>query len=385
MLNSLNTGVTRRERRRHRYHQLMIAREKRKNSRQIYWKPLIAIETATILAIAWFIQMEIIRNRLVPSYMTYSQMKKFPLQQGEVLTQAVGVFGRMYRDLEYSKFVLTDTGKCHLDGRIGYIDWYDTARIGYRALICPLGSSDPREGIHMVVKPEHMECTKKVDLTKTAVYTKIKEKQCQITIRNRLPKNESDTFPITIRSNVLQKLLGIYPNPEMQSREAFLKLVELQEEEEKINAEEKRKIIEEQSNYAKNMSSFFSSHAPITIRPRKRIKYVTDPTKPLSPQEHQIQAVWNSKREHIRNVIFTPKGDDEKHLFTFPFGTSDNSLMQCSKEMIELDGHHSKGIRHDDVFKHFQHTPIVLTTTSLKSLQPGSDIDADVLDFCANW
>ena len=365
---------------------MILMREQRKTSRQSYWKPLIAIEMAVIVSIAWMIQMEIIRLQLVPSYMTFTQMKKFSTFQQEVISQATGIFGKMYRNMEYGKFILTDTGNNHLDGRIGYIDWYDSTCIGYHVLLCPRGKSDPREGVHMVVKPEHMESVKKVDthhIHRDYVVTKTEE--CHVSIQNFLPKRERDVFPVVIRSAVLQKLMSIYPNLDRQSNEAFLKLVELQEQVQQIEEEQKQQIADQQCEYEQAMSKLFSHYTHASTRPRKRTKLRKDSNAPLSHQEMQIQAVWKSKMDYVRSVIFERDTDDEEHLFTFPFTTTDNSLMSCSDHMIELGAHHRDGVRHDNLFKSISPTPVILTTASLKSLQPGFDIDEDVLNFCAKW
>jgi len=42
------------------HNRLVQLRENRKQERRMYWKDLIKIEIATILSIAWFIQMELL-------------------------------------------------------------------------------------------------------------------------------------------------------------------------------------------------------------------------------------------------------------------------------------------------------------------------------------
>ena len=119
------SGVTRQEKRTLDYHKFIQAREERKNVRRAYWKDLIRIEIATILSIAWFIQMELIRTGQVPSVWTLTQMQKVPLFQQGLIKQASTVYNNVYRDRESSQFILTDTGIDQLDGRIGYIDSYN--------------------------------------------------------------------------------------------------------------------------------------------------------------------------------------------------------------------------------------------------------------------
>ena len=53
-----------------------------------------------------------------------------------------------------SQFIICDTGNDQLDGRIGYVDWFDADHLGYRSLLCPKGSSDFGHSIPMLVKPK---------------------------------------------------------------------------------------------------------------------------------------------------------------------------------------------------------------------------------------
>ena len=91
----LSKGKTNEESRRIDYHRLIHSREKRKQSRRLYWRDLIKIEIATILSIAWFIQIELIRTKQVPPSITYTQMQKFPLFQKEVANKASTVYNDM--------------------------------------------------------------------------------------------------------------------------------------------------------------------------------------------------------------------------------------------------------------------------------------------------
>ena len=49
-----------------------------KKAQYLYWKDLISIEIATILSIAWFIQMELIQKKRVSIHFTLTQMQRFP-------------------------------------------------------------------------------------------------------------------------------------------------------------------------------------------------------------------------------------------------------------------------------------------------------------------
>ena len=78
--------------------------------------------------------------------------------------------------------------------------------------------------------------------------------------------------------------------------------------------------------------------------------------------------------------------NDGEHLFTFPFYTTDNSLMLCSDGLIDLNGHHSDRVRHEVIFTRNTLTdPVIITATSVRSLSPGVDINEDVINFCLEW
>ena len=129
------------EKRKIRHHQHVFLREKRKQKRRTYWKELIKIELATILTIAWYIQVELIRTKQVPSYLTYTQMQKFPAFQKEVANQASIVYNDMYRDTQFSQFILCDTRNNQLDGKFGFVDWYDDTKTHCHVEVCNDGSS----------------------------------------------------------------------------------------------------------------------------------------------------------------------------------------------------------------------------------------------------
>ena len=77
---------------------------------------------------------------------------------------------------------------------------------------------------------------------------------------------------------------------------------------------------------------------------------------------------------------------DGEHLFTFPVHTTDNSLTSCSHGLIELGGQ-LHGQVHDDVIfpKTTVTDTVVITTTSIRSLSPGVDINEDTVNFFLKW
>jgi len=96
--------------------------------------------------------------------------------------------------------------------------------------------------------------------------------------------------------------------------------------------------------------------------------------------------VWKAKIEHIQATMNNKHTHDGEHLFSFPFHTTDNSLTSCSHGLIELGGQLGDQVRDDVIFPKTTVTDtVVITTTSVRSLSPGVDINEDVMNFCLKW
>ena len=97
------------------------------NNRSTYWKPFIVREVAVVLALAWYIKVELLRTKQLPQHFTYSRIDRAPLLKADIFNQARAMYGTLYRsDDHFNKFCIQDTGKKHLDGKIGMIRAYDT-------------------------------------------------------------------------------------------------------------------------------------------------------------------------------------------------------------------------------------------------------------------
>ena len=151
------------------HHQHVILREHHKQNRRSYWKELIKIELVTILSIAWFIQVELIQTKQVPSYLTYTQMQKFPVFQKEIANQASIVYNDMYWDHQFSLFTLCDTINDQLNSTFGFVDWYDSNKTKFHVLLCHDGSSSFGSGTPATAKTEHMESVKKSRCINTTI------------------------------------------------------------------------------------------------------------------------------------------------------------------------------------------------------------------------
>lgn len=182
---TIDSSSLSKEKRRIKNHRILQQRELRKQARRLYWKDLIKIELATILSLAWFIQMELIRTNQVPTYFTLPQMQKLPTLQLDIMSQASSVYNDMYRDRKSSQFILCDTGNPHLDGRVGYVDWFDEIHVKYHVLVCGKGFSDYENTVPMTLRPENMESV--VTVNKQKYNKEAKQDNSTVGIKNFLP------------------------------------------------------------------------------------------------------------------------------------------------------------------------------------------------------
>ena len=163
-------------------------------------------------------------------------------------------------------------------------------------------------------------------------------------------------------------------------------MVKILEERERAENEERNKVAHQQMQYNEAMERFLSRHESIGTHPRKQMKSSQLQAPSNSSHNNQLKSLWNAKIEYIRGTAFNKQDEHDKHLFTFPFATSDNSLVTCLEGFTELAEHQHEAVRHDAVvLKDFVGDPIVMTTYSLRTLNPGNDIDKDILRFCLKW
>ena len=364
------------------HHQHVILREHRKQNRRSYWRELIKIELVTILSIAWFIQVELIRTKQVPSYLTYTQMQKFPVFQKEIANQASIVYNDMYRDHEFSKFILCDTRNDQLNGKIGFVDWYDSNKTEFHVLLCHDGSSSFDRGTPATAKTEHMESVKKVKLSE--YNKKPKRDDCHVEINNSLINGTCKILQVRVRHDVLEHVCKLHSAPQRQNEQAYEIMSKMLEEKEEKQREEEASITKAREDYYRNMQVFLSSHRPVEARPRKKARTIAANTNTVL--SIPVQSAWKAKFEHISNTFTNRQQQEGEHLFTVPFSTSDNSLRSCGNGLVELMGQNNEEACHDVVYSNNMKTsPIVITTESIKSLSPGESMDEDVFNFCLKW
>ena len=87
-----------------------------------------------MLAIVWYIKIELLRCKQLPSYITYTNMDLVPKLKADIQKQVSLVYSNIYRkDDKVNKFFMVDTKRNDLDGKVGMISSYDAIRCCYVA------------------------------------------------------------------------------------------------------------------------------------------------------------------------------------------------------------------------------------------------------------
>ena len=99
--------------------------QNRKISRSNYWAPVLARESSIVLAIAWYIGIELLRTKQLPQYINHTGINRVPCLRADIQKQAAGVHTNLFRkDDIVNKFYVADTGRKNLDGKVGLITSY---------------------------------------------------------------------------------------------------------------------------------------------------------------------------------------------------------------------------------------------------------------------
>ena len=100
-------------------HQKLIMAQRRTFFRSNYWAPVIARERSIVLAIAWYIGVELLRTKQLPQYITYTGIGRVPCLRADIQKQAARVYTNIFRkDDIVNKFYVADTGQIILMERL---------------------------------------------------------------------------------------------------------------------------------------------------------------------------------------------------------------------------------------------------------------------------
>ena len=188
-----------------------------------------------------------------------------------------------------------------------------------------------------------------------------------------------------IRNDVFKNLRLKYNHPENKASD-FDEMTKIMKEKEKTELENRAKIFEQKIQYHEAMIDFMKNHYPTDNRSGKKFIFYSNNVHPMSSHDFQVQTFWKARYKHIQATVCQSQCTYDHHLFTFPFTATDNLLVLCSDKLSQLGKLHINGIHQDAIFTDNKYCdPIIMKTSSFSSLEPGVEIDKDVLNFCLQW
>lgn len=351
--------------------------------RRQYWTTRSTVEVLTIIGIAWYLKMELFRTKQLPSRITTHSFEFCQKLKDDIMKEAAVVYNNVYRDSKSSEIVLIDTGRSDLDGRHGVIQGYDSVSLTYQVLLSPKKINSKRPGSILPMHAECMEPLHKLPIptldSTPNVFSRV------AVIPNTFKDATAPEMSVSFRHDVLREVRKRYENPTLDSESAYAimeaKLVDIDKVElEQRNEERQRQIMQQ-----KALEDFISTHTPIHGHPPKRRRFHAP--MPTQNRTCQMNALWDAKIDYIRNVVMPCSEDPHEHLFTYPFKTNDDSFVDCILDSpFWQDCNTRDNNVKDEVFsKRNGKEPIIITTSSIKSMAPGSDIEDNVLDLCLQW
>lgn len=341
----------------------------------MYWKARIALELAVIATLVWYIEMELVRTKQIDNKWVLKGLhKRNPKFKTVLQSQAMLVYSDMYRNESASRFTLVDTNS-GLDGCSGRITHYDLVSQNYRSLVQP---KDPKKsGIYMVTRTPNMEAMNKISLDE---YNKSPRRE-ESTIKLSNPENGND-FTVSVRHDVLRHVCTKHrelDSKAVSSAEIMLQSIE------KIEHDKQAAIVTKQAEYHRVLKRFQATHKKRpTDRPGvKRAKLHRN------LPNHQVQIHQKEKMSYITNKFRAEctSMDTGQHLFTFPFKTIDNSLIESSATLNQMNKQYEckRATHNDALFSSTCSDSIIVNMDSIESLKPGVDINEDILNFCMVW
>ena len=338
-------------------------------------------------AIEWYIKVELLRTKQLPSYMTYSCIDRVPALLADIRGKASDVYSELYRRNDnVNRFVFADTGRKHIDGKVGVISSYKSSTCQY--LVRVSGSTQSDHGL-FPVSTEHM-----VPFSPVPVPSKYRpsasEDTCSVVLDSHFRFHSCKSPTITFCASAFDEIEGVSGSPHTKSSLERDRLVSIIERIESAEEERAQKVEAQKSQFELALSKVHSPCSPIEVRPRKKMR--NTPPVSLRSNSDQVRHIWKSKVEHYlsqstRDSTSNIDKNKEEHLFTFPFTTVDNTLHCSSNGLTEFSYHGDRtGVSADAVYERNNlASSIIIDDASVRSLAPGNVMDSDVLNFCLSW
>jgi len=230
-------------------------------------------------------------------------------------------------------------------------------------MIYPRHSNKSSVPTPMLIKTEHMEPLQRNSLT---MYNRQpKEQLCPVSIKNdSSTKDSSPTMDVVFRHCVFLPIrLQFDDKPELQSDAAYKVMKDKLNELKAKELEERETVQRQRIEHQHAMETFLKNHKSVHEQPNKRPRFHA--AMPTPSRDLQVHSVWTAKVQHVFSMMKVDNNNCDKHLFTFPFETVDDSLFEC--------GHGSRCFQHSEqdesnddklLASMTMSEPIVVTTAS---------------------
>lgn len=373
----------------------MVAYHHRKRDRESYWAAFVKKELASLVLIAWYIKVELIRTAQLPPYMTMNQISRHEPLQRDIDIHAKIVYDNVYRDKERSKFILCNHTNEKLNGKMGVITSYVKETNQFDVMISQNRYREEQSLIKLKVLSEHMEPVKQlhrrfsndIDMSLIAKVPKY-----ELRLKSHF-HSHSDPV-ITFRDEAYNQIENnIWPqldneSPASQASGAEKLTAVLFDIDQKEKEEHSRKEMDRQ-RLRDGVARMVLTQTPSRKSAGKRSSRCGHTPVPSKKRALQLHSVWKARIEHCfgRNtedqVDCSEDGTRGTNMvFTFPFQTTDNSLSTCSRHISTL----SESVVNDSRFKRYTGMKtIIIDDKAVGSLSPTVDINDDLFDFLLCW
>ena len=254
-----------------RRHRHLIEAEKRKLSRSNFWKSIIAKELSIILAIVWYIKVDLLRTKQLPPYVTFSRIDMIPTLKRDIEQQATKVFADHFRNKRNAiKFHVQDTSHKHLDGKEGVILCYDQRHCRYLTEVSDRNQRTKSGTSQELLSPENMEPCDWERVKRKGQYPSISMDGFPITLSNHFTRPTIALPTVMFWPSVFTEIGGISGCPYRGGQLERDRLIKLIDEKEAMEEEKRKKIQEQQMELEKGLARLYSTRTPIESRPRKK-------------------------------------------------------------------------------------------------------------------
>ena len=335
------------------------------------------IELATIVSLAWYIKMELFRTKQMPESITPTSFRYCTAMESEINLQALSVYNKIYRDQSLSRFVLSDSNQPDLDGCTGTILMYNSDTLQYQAIIQHQKSKSTQ---HV-----EMDWMQPLNESSLASYnSKPNALTMPLRVRDLFNKDTTSAMNLYYHHNVFELVRKFYHKPERMHERAYELMKRKLSELDEIKADEKRQLEEDNVQFDQAIRNMMSQHKPIQDSPNKRRR--TYSSKPTPNSTLQLETVRDAKYQFILNTIKNLNCDQEQHLFTYPFRTTNGSLQTCFHDGFLSNNHIRDDLNEHTLVQCSPHSePIIVTSSTMKSLSPGNEIEESIIDLGLNW